>query len=147
MTVKSTLIALSAVLLLSGSAYAQADQGNTEPAKKDAAIPFADFRGQIDDWREEGRNAILIKSSTGQWYRAEFMSPCHGLPFTETIGFPLDGTRRVDKFSSIILRGSGGLKEECYFKSFVEIPDPGKTKNKTKDKDKEAAPADGHQGH
>lgn len=143
MTVKNVLIALSAALLLSTAAQAQAGKSTAEPAKKDASIPFADFHGQIDDWRDEGRGAILIKSNSGQWYRAEFMSLCHSLPFTETIAFPLDGTRKVDKFNSIILRGAGGLREECWFKSFVEVPDPG---NKKGDK---AAPAPGneHDGH
>jgi len=124
---KITASVALALLLLTGAA--QADE--QKPAK-DAVIHFADFRGRIDDWREEGRDAILIKSDTGQWYRAEFMSPCHGLPFTETIGFALDGARQVDKFSSIILRGAGGLKEECWFKSFVEIPAPGKKSDKPK---------------
>lgn len=102
-----------------------------------ASIPFADLRGQIRDWRNEGRNAILIEGNSGQWYRAEFMSPCNGLPFSDTIGFVLDGTNRVDKFGSIIVRSAGGMREECWFKSFEKIPDPDK-KNKKDKKDKKA---------
>lgn len=125
----SALSAIACVMLLGGPAVADShDKTGEDTAKEAASIPFADFRGQIRNWRDEGRDAILIESGTGQWYRAEFMSPCHGLPFADTIGFPLDATGKVDKFSSVLVRQAGGMLEECWFKSFVEIPDPDKTK-------------------
>lgn len=107
------------------------DSGSTskEDTVSRASIPFADLRGQIRDWRDDGRDAILIESNSGQWYRAEFMSPCNNLPFAETVGFVLDGTRKVDKFGSILVRGAGNLNEECWFKSFKEIDDPDQKKD------------------
>ncbi|RMF07817.1 MAG: hypothetical protein D6763_11480 [Alphaproteobacteria bacterium] len=128
------MLCLLASAVLAGSvAFAGSPEPDTEsPAGKAPAIPFADFRGQVRDWRSEGRNAILIESNTGQWYRAEFMSACHGLPFADTIGFVLDARSRVDRFGSIIVRGSGGIVDECWFKSFAEIPDPDKAGTKAK---------------
>lgn len=128
--------ALAAILLMGTPALAdsheQDDKADKAETHNSASIPFADLRGQIRDWRDEGRTAILIEGNSGQWYRAEFMSPCHGLPFTETIGFVLDGTNQVDKFGSIIVRSAGGMTEECWFKSFEKIPDPDKKTKKDK---------------
>jgi len=89
-----------------------------------ASIPFANFSGRIRDWRDLGREAMLIETDSGKWYRAQFMASCHNLPFAETIGFVLDGTYQIDKFSSIVVRGAGGMVEECWFKSFESVPAP-----------------------
>ena len=131
---------IATIMLLGTSAMADS-HGKSDKAEKaeshnSASIPFADLRGQIRDWRDDGRDAILIEGNSGQWYRAEFMSSCNGLPFSETIGFVMDGTRKVDKFGSIIVRSAGGMTEECWFKSFEKIPDPDKKDKKDK-KDKE----------
>lgn len=128
--IKPFMVVGSAILVILGTSAMADSHGKPEKetvadASTDtAAIPFADLRGQIRNWRDQGRDAILVEGGGGQWYRAEFMSPCHGLPFSETIGFVLDGTHRVDKFGSIIVRGPGGRTEECWFKSFEAIPDP-----------------------
>ena len=120
---------IATLMLLGTSAMADAPAQNDkkdEPVAHDsrASIPFADLRGQIRNWRAQGRDALLVQGAGGQWYRAEFMSPCTGLPFSEPIGFVLDGTRRVDRFGSIIVRSAGSMTEECRFKSFQAIPDP-----------------------
>ncbi len=110
---------------LTGPALAGTKKADVEAATKArASIPFADLHGRIRDWRNQGRDAILIEADNGQWYRADFMSPCHGLPFTETIGVVVDATATVDKFSSIVVRDGSGLTERCWFKSFKAIPDP-----------------------
>jgi len=124
----ATAGALAALLTLSTPAVAgSAGDSREGKALKDgnASIPFAGYSGRIRDWRAEGRYSILIQADSGQWYRAEFMSPCHNLPFTETIGFVLDARREIDKFGSIVVRGAGGLVEECWFKSFEKLPGPG----------------------
>lgn len=92
------------------------------PPKNRAVINFANFRGQINDWRAEGTKAIMIQSLDRKWYRAEFMAPCFGLPFTQTIGFVTDGLNQIDRFSSIVIRGH----ERCWFKSFEEVQAPAK---------------------
>lgn len=84
-----------------------------------AVIDFAQFRGRIKDWRAEGNRAMLIQDSSNNWYRAEFMSPCHGLPFTDAIGFVTDATNQIDRFSSILVR-----HERCWFRSFQRIEAP-----------------------
>lgn len=110
-----------------GPTSAEADNhANADTTINDraASIPFANYRGRIRDWRDLGREAMLLQTDTGNWYRATFMGSCHNLPFAETIGFVLDGTRQIDKFSSIVVRGAGGMVEECWFKSFEEVPAP-----------------------
>ena len=84
-----------------------------------AEIPFANHGG-IWDWRADGRDAILIKSRNGAYYRATFMAECFGLPYTEQIGFVTQGTDTLDKFGSVLVRG-----QRCVFDSFTEIPRPG----------------------
>ncbi len=89
-----------------------------------ASIPFAGYQGRIRDWQDLGREAILIQEDTGDWYRAEFMGSCHNLPFAQTIGFVIDGSGEIDRFSSILVRGAGGTVEECWFSSFKQAPAP-----------------------
>jgi hypothetical protein len=83
-------------------------------------IPFANHGG-IYDWKADGENAILIKSLSGKYYRATFMSRCIGLQFAQTIGFVTTGTDTLDKFGSILLH-----HEHCQFQSFDAIPKPDK---------------------
>lgn len=100
----------------SGTAATDADA--TPPTGR-AVIDFAQFRGRIKDWRAVGNDALLIEDSSGNWYRAEFMSPCHGLPFAEAIGFVTDATNQIDRFSSIMVR-----HERCWFRSFQRVEEP-----------------------
>lgn len=90
----------------------------TPPAGR-AVIDFAQFRGRIKDWRAVGNDAILIQDSSNNWYRADFMSRCQGLPFAETIGFVTDATNQIDRFSSIMVR-----HERCWFRSFQRVEEP-----------------------
>jgi len=106
-------LALSAA----GVSSVKADQPAALPR---AEIPFANHGG-IYDWKADGDNAILIKSLSGKYYRATFMSRCIGLPFAQTIGFVTTGTDTLDKFGSVQLH-----HENCQFQSFEAIPKPDK---------------------
>ncbi len=86
-----------------------------ESPEKHASIEFVSLGG-IDNWRAEGDQAMLIKGLNGNWYRAEFFAPCSGLQFRDRVAFVTDGTDRLDRFSSILVRG-----ERCWFRSFEKI--------------------------
>ncbi len=101
----------------------QAAAPATPPApvlQANASIPFLNHGG-VEDWRAEGSTALLVKSRTGHYYRATFMSPCRNLPYAVGIGFKSDGTDTLDKFDSVEVRG-----ERCVFVAFDEIPKPDK---------------------
>ncbi|NBC22186.1 MAG: hypothetical protein GVY21_01785 [Gammaproteobacteria bacterium] len=102
--------AAAAVLL----ATLAADAG----AARATSIPFADL-GNIEDWRAEGHDAMLIESQRGQWYRATFYAPCYELPFAETVGFVTEPGGSLSKFSSIVAGG-----QRCWFKTFEKTAPP-----------------------
>ena len=108
----SLALALAFVLLGAGR-LVRAQVEDVE--KNHASIEFVSLGG-IDNWRAEGNQAMLIKGLNGSWYRAEFFSPCSGLQFRDRVAFVTDGTDRLDKFSSILVRG-----ERCWFRSFDKI--------------------------
>lgn len=87
-------------------------------AARAASIPFADL-GNIEDWRAEGHDAMLIESQSGQWYRATFYAPCYELPFAETVGFVTEPGGSLSKFSSIVAGG-----QRCWFKTFEKTAPP-----------------------
>ncbi|MEM8695533.1 MAG: DUF6491 family protein [Pseudomonadota bacterium] len=99
-----------------------ADTGDAEPEQ--AYIPFAD--SSIRNWRAPERDVLLIEANHGRWYRAEFIGPCRGLRFTETIGFDTSSNGRFDRFSSVITRDG-----RCRVRSLVRIPDPDETEDET----------------
>lgn len=107
----------------SDDAQKNADQKAAEKGR--AVINFADLPGRIDGWRAEGDQTLYLKVGVDDWYRAELMSPCIGLQFTESIGLVTKGLNRVDKFSSILVEGAGGQPERCWFKSLTKVDEPG----------------------
>lgn len=127
MTSTRILAAAAAALLAFGAtggiqaserALEAAAQQRAAPAE--ASIPFAN-QGSIRDWRADGRDAIFIQDMSGDWYRATLMGSCSDLPFTETVGFDVGAMGRLDKFSSVIVRG-----QRCSFTSFVASAPPSK---------------------
>ena len=84
------------------------------------SIPFVSHGG-IRDWRAIDRDTLYVQDTHRHWYRAELMTSCFDLPFTETIGFAAGGTDRFDRFSSVIVRG-----QLCPLKSFVASGPPPK---------------------
>ncbi len=105
---------MSAAVLLSTSAAITGASAGPNPG-----IDFANMHGTIRDWKNDGNKALLIQGPGKQWYRAEFTNSCHALPFAEQIGFVTDGTNRIDRFSSIVVKG-----ERCWFKSFAAVDAP-----------------------
>ncbi len=100
------------------------EQQKAAPAE--ASISFVDY-GNIRNWRADGREAVFIQDVSGKWYRATLMGSCSGLPFAEAVGFDAGATGRLDKFSSVIVRG-----QRCPFTSLVASAPPPSKKDKVK---------------
>lgn len=97
-------------------------QQNAAPAE--ASIPFVNHGG-IRNWRADGRDAVYVQDVSGKWYRATLMGNCTDLPFAEAVGFDAGAIGRLDKFSSVIVRG-----QRCPFTSFVASAPPPSKKNR-----------------
>lgn len=118
---------MKALLLAALASVAAINGVQAEIASKPAeeSIPFIST-GSIRNWRADGRDAIYVQDTGGKWYRGTFMSPCIDLPYAETIGFETGGPDRLDRFSSIIVRG-----QSCKLDSLVKTAPPSK-RDKTK---------------
>lgn len=81
-------------------------------------LSFADMGG-INDFRPDGDKALYIEGRNHQWYYAQFFAPCFDLRFHDQVGFVIDPTGGLDRFSSILVGG-----QQCYFKSFDKIDKP-----------------------
>ncbi|WP_299324221.1 DUF6491 family protein [Parasphingopyxis sp.] len=121
-----TILAPIAILTLTApaAAYDDRDDGAETAEPEQAYIPFANR--SIRNWRAPERDILLIEANHGRWYRAEFLGPCNGLRFTETIAFDVNSNGRFDRFSSVITRD-----QRCRVRSLVEIPDPDETEEET----------------
>ena len=125
MKFSTILLPLAALALAPTSAHA-------EEARKtnNDSIAFAN-NGGVRDWRAEDRDTIYFQDRQRRWYRAELMAPASDLPFTQFIGIDSDPGDRLDKFSTIYIRG-----QRYALKSFERIdgnPPPKKKQAKAKD--------------
>lgn len=81
-------------------------------------IDFADLGG-IHDFRPDGDQGIYIEGQNRQWYHADFFKPCRELQFNERVGFVVEPTGDLNRFSSILVGG-----EQCYFQTFEQVEKP-----------------------
>jgi hypothetical protein len=125
-----SLLAGACCALILAPAMAKAPD---KPLGSDAEIPFANHGG-IRNFVVENSETLLIEGTGGRWYRAELFSPCHDLPFTETIGFVTRGTDSFDKFSKILVRG-----QSCQVRSLVTAAKPLSRKERKALADKQGA--------
>jgi hypothetical protein len=89
----------AALLAMAGGSVA-----STHPP--DAYIPFAN-QGGIRDWEADRDRGLWVQDVHRRWYYAKLMGPCIGLNFATRIGFDTHPMGRFDKFSSIVVPGSG----------------------------------------
>jgi hypothetical protein len=83
-------------------------------AAPEPSIPFANHGG-IRDWKADHDRGLWVQDIHRQWYYAKLMGPCIGLPFAQTIGFDTHPLGRFDKYSAIVVPGSG----RCTVQSFT----------------------------
>ena len=119
------LMLMSAVVLgLLGSAPSTAADAPNKA--REASIPFVGF-GTIRNFRALDRDTLYVQDQRRNWYRAELIGPCSELPWAEAIGFETRGTNRLDRFSSVIVRG-----QRCQLISFTESAGPPKKRKASK---------------
>jgi hypothetical protein len=114
--------ACGAILLAAaGGAFAATTAAN-------ASIPFAN-NGGIRDWEADRDNGLWVQDIHRKWYYAKLMGPCIGLNFAQTIGFDTHPLGRFDKFSAIVVPGSG----KCFVQSFAASDAPRPYKERMKE--------------
>jgi hypothetical protein len=121
-------LALSlAAVLLPLSAVAAANEPAKEPRALgvESSIVFPSD-SSIRNWQADRDRGIWIQGRGNDWYYGSFAGFCRDLDFAQAIGFETRGAGRLDKFSSIIVRG-----ERCQLSSFVtSAPPPSKEERK-----------------
>jgi hypothetical protein len=78
------------------------------------SIPFVNHGG-IRDWKADRDQGIWVQDAHRRWYYAKLMGPCIGLSFAHSVGFDAHPMGRFDRFSSIVVPGSG----RCQVQSLV----------------------------
>ncbi len=99
MTRKLLLAPLLALGILAAPATAL-----PQPQGEQASIAFAN-QGGIRDWQAGDRDTLYIQGRNRQWYEATLMAPSHDLRFAWAIGFDTGPADRLDRFSTVVIRG------------------------------------------
>jgi hypothetical protein len=107
-----------------------ATTGKRDTSKEDATPLMSQNDAELQtyrirDWSAKDDKTLLVKSLDGSTYRAEFMGPCTGLRFSNTIGFVTHGLSELDKYAGIVLHDG----TRCTFRSFQKLafPEPSRT--------------------
>lgn len=123
---KRTLILGCAALLLPlSSLSAQTAEQEPTPLGVETSIVFPD-NSSIRNWQADGNRGIWVQDRQRNWYYGSFAGFCSNLNFAQAIGVETRGVNRLDRFSTIIVRG-----ESCPLSSFVtSTPPPTKEERK-----------------
>jgi len=117
---KTLGLALAAAAALSAPAAASPRTSAPPPAGEEVHIPFANF-GAIRSFEADGTDAVYLQDQHHNWYRAELIGPCQGLPFAFRIGFDNRGSSTVDRFSTLLVEG-----QRCKISSLTRSGPPPK---------------------
>ena len=88
-----------------------------------ARIPFPGFR--IRNFHADGRDVVYLQDQKRDWYRADLIGPCTGLPFARAIGIDTRGSSSFDRFSAVIVEG-----DRCQLLSLTRSAGPPKKAKK-----------------
>ena len=106
-----------------------------EPAiGEEASILFVNFNS-IRTFRAIDRDTIYFQDLRRRWYRGEVIGSCLDLPFAEAIGIETRGLNRLDRFSSVLVRG-----QRCQLISLVRSEAPPTRKELKRQRAAERAP-------
>ncbi len=77
------------------------------PLKKKPAATYIAFanQGGVRDWRADDKDTIYFQDRNRRWFKAELIVPSFDLPFTQFIGIDAEPGDRLDKFSTIYIKG------------------------------------------
>ena len=88
------------------------------PIGQETYIAFPN-QSSIRTFRTIDRDTIYFQDRQRRWYRGEVIGPCFDLPFAQAIGFDVRGTSRLDRFSTLLVRG-----QRCQLSSLVRSEAP-----------------------
>ena len=101
-----------------GAAFSVPAVARDVPIGEEASIPFVNF-GSIRNFRAIDRDTVYFQDLRRRWYRGEVIGPCSDLPFAQAIGVETRGVDRLDRFSTILVRG-----DRCQLTSLVRSEEP-----------------------
>lgn len=78
-------------------------------------VPSTFGSSRLHDWRVLDSRNLVIELDNGKKYRASLMNTCHGLRFTDVLGFSTRGPYELDKWTTIHL--SDG--ERCHIRELT----------------------------
>lgn len=81
-----------------GADYASA------PIGPQASIPFANH-GNVRDFHAVSDDTVFLQTRNRQWYRADLIGPCMGLPYALGIGIDARPQGTLDRFGTILVDG------------------------------------------
>jgi hypothetical protein len=116
---------MAAGLLLAACSSTQYAFEAPAAGEPEAGIPFTQYRG-IRDWHADNDRLLYVQAADRQWYQVDLLGPCIGLEYANRVGFDTrDPAGTFDRFSSIIVRGSGiPGGGRCKVSSVKKIPKP-----------------------
>lgn len=129
-------LALSLAAMLLPLSAAAADESAKEPRALgvESSIVFPND-SSIRNWQADRENGIWVEGRRGEWFYGRFAGICRDLDFAHAIGVDTRGASRLDRFSTILVRG-----ERCQLSSFVtSSPPPTKEERKAAREAKKAA--------
>jgi hypothetical protein len=115
-----SILALAAGFVLAIPALAAPPPQPSGPPAEEARIPFVDFGG-VYNFRAYDDETVYIQDRHRDWYRAEVIGPCRGLPWAERIGVDTRGSPTFDRFATLLVEG-----ERCQLTSLVRSEKPPK---------------------
>lgn len=130
--ISNLALSLAAALLpLSAAAAANEPAAKTADAPRapgvEASIVFPS-NSSIRDWQADRDRGIWIQDRRGNWYYGVFAGYCRDADFAQAIGVETRGAGRLDRFSTIVVRG-----ERCPLSSFTTSAGPPSRRDKSKD--------------
>ena len=118
-------LALSlAVVCLPLSAVADEPEKEARALGVETSIVFPS-NSSIRNWVADRDRGVWIQDRSRNWYYGTFFGVCLEVDFAHVIGVDTRGTSRLDRFSTIIVRG-----ERCPLSSFVTSSAPPSKKDK-----------------
>lgn len=90
---------------------------------KPISVPKTYGPSNLWDWFVLDNRHMVVQLDNGDKYLATFMSPCHGLRFTDTVAFETSGPFELDRWTTIHLPDG----ESCYVKDLTHYKEAQKS--------------------
>jgi len=86
-----------------------------EKKPKTVSVPRTFGSSRLRDWFVLDNRNLVVEVTGGRKYKATLMGACHGLRFTDAIGFETSGPFELDRWTTIHLPDG----ETCYVKELT----------------------------